>query len=445
MKNLKIPNTDKQRVVILGGGFAGMNAALHLKDSAYQVVLIDKHNYHTFQPLLYQVATGGLEPTSIAYPLRKLLKKHANIFFRMAEALFVDVDNKIVETNIGDISYDKLVIALGSTTNFFGLPEDSTSKMKTLKSITESLDLRSFLLENFEDALLEEDEEKKKSLMTVSIVGGGPTGVELAGAIGEMKKHMLPNDYKELDINNMQVHLFEATDKLLGPMSESSQKRALSYLKSFGVHVHLKSAVKSYDGNTLTLANNDTIHTDTVIWTAGVKGIPVNGLPKESLYPNGRIKVNAYNQVEGLENIYAIGDISCMVSENLPRGHAMVAPVGIQQGQLLAKNLMREKQGITPKAFNYFDKGSMATVGRNRAVVDFPGNKIKMGGLVAWSAWMVVHLMSLVGFRNKMIVLTGWLYNYMNYDRVLRLIIHPSKKRVVEKINKEIEESILES
>ena len=432
MVNLKIPDTAKQRVVILGGGFAGMNLALNLKDSDFQTVLIDKHNFHTFQPLLYQVATGGLEPTSIAYPLRKLLKKYSNVFFRMAEVQNVDTAKKVVLTNIGDISYDILVIAMGSTTNFFGLPEESTSKMKTLKSITESLDLRSFLLENFEDALLEEDEEKKNTLMTVSIVGGGPTGVELAGAIGEMKKHMLPNDYKELDINNMEVHLFEATDKLLGPMSKNSQKRALSYLKSFGVHVHLSSAVKSYSGKTLTLANGDAVNTGTVIWTAGVKGTPIPGLPENVLFPNGRIKVDTYNEVIGLNDVYAIGDISCMSSEESPRGHAMVAPVGIQQGQLLAKNLMRIKQGLKMKSFKYFDKGSMATVGRNRAVVDFPGNKIQAGGFVAWIAWMFVHLMSLVGFRNKMIVLTGWIYNYMNYDRVLRLIIHPSKNRTKE-------------
>lgn len=426
--DLKIPQTTQKRIVIIGGGFAGMNVAIHLRNSDYQIVLIDKHNYHTFQPLLYQVATGGLEPSSIAYPLRKLLKKIPNALFRLATVQNIDTAEKTVKTDIGDIRYDILVVALGSTTNFFNLPEESTSKMKSLKSIPQSLDLRSFILENFEQALLEEDESKRQALMNVAIVGGGPTGVELAGAMGEMKNHMLPNDYKELDISKMQVHLFEATGVLLGPMSEDSRNRAVEYLKKFDVHVHLNTAVQSYNDNILTLGNGDTLATETVIWTAGVKGAPVQGLPAEVYLPNGRIKVNQYNEVEGINDVYAIGDIACMMTEEFPRGHAMVAPAAIQQGELVAKNLLRKDKGQSKEIFKYFDKGSMATVGRNRAVVDFPGQKIKMGGFIAWIAWMFVHLMSLVGFRNKLIVFTGWMYNYLNYDRVLRLIIRPSKR-----------------
>ncbi len=426
--DLKIPQTSQKRIVIIGGGFAGMNVALHLKNSNFQVVLLDKHNYHAFQPLLYQVATGGLEPSSIAYPLRKLLRKIPNAFFRLAKVEDVDTGNKIVKTDIGEISYDILVVAIGSTTNFFNLPESSTSKMKSLKSIPEALDLRSFILENFEQVLLEEDEKKRQSLINIAIVGGGPTGVELAGAIGEMKNHMLPNDYPEIDFNKMQVHLFEATGNLLGPMSEDSRNRAVEYLKKFDVHVHLNTAVQSYSDNVLTLGNGDTLATETVIWTAGVKGATIHGLPTDSFLPNGRIKVNTFNEVEGTKDIYAIGDIAFMATEEFPRGHAMVAPAAIQQGELLAKNLLRKEKGQTPESFKYFDKGSMATVGRNKAVVDFPGQKVKMGGFIAWIAWMFVHLMSLVGFRNKLIVLTGWVYNYLNYDRVLRLIIRPSKK-----------------
>lgn len=426
--DLKIPQTSQKRIVIIGGGFAGMNVALHLKNSDFQIVLLDKHNYHAFQPLLYQVATGGLEPSSIAYPLRKLLRQIPNAFFRLAKVENVDTANKIVKTDIGDVNYDILVVAIGSTTNFFNLPEASTSKMKSLKSIPEALDLRSFILENFEQVLLESDEKKKQSLINIAIVGGGPTGVELAGAIGEMKNHMLPNDYPEIDFNKMQVHLFEATDNLLGPMSEDSRNRAVEYLKKFDVHVRLNTAVQSYSDNVLTLANGDTLATETVIWTAGVKGAPISGLPTESFLPNGRIKVNTFNEIEGTKDIYAIGDIAFMATEEFPRGHAMVAPAAIQQGELLAKNLLRKEKGQPTEAFKYFDKGSMATVGRNKAVVDFPGQKIKMGGFIAWIAWMFVHLMSLVGFRNKLIVLTGWLYNYLNYDRVLRLIIRPSKK-----------------
>jgi NADH dehydrogenase len=265
--------------------------------------------------------------------------------------------------------------------------------------------------------------------MNIAIVGGGPTGVELAGAIGEMKSHMLPGDYKELNLKKMQVHLFEASGNLLGPMSKDSQKRALEYLKNFGVHIHLNTAVKSFIDGQLIFGEEESLLTETVIWTAGVKGASISGLPLESYLPNGRIKVNEFNEVNGLENVYALGDLAFMSLEDFPRGHPMVAPVAIQQGELLSKNIMRKLNGTPLQAFKYFDKGSMATVGRNKAVVDFPRGKVKLGGFIAFIAWMIVHLMSLVGFRNKLIVLTGWLYNYMSYDRVLRLIIRPSRTR----------------
>lgn len=427
--DLKLPQTSQKRIVIIGGGFAGMNVALKLKNSNFQIVLLDKHNYHTFQPLLYQVATGGLEPTSIAYPLRKLIKNLPNVYFRIANVEQILTSEKIVKTDIGDLTYDILVLATGSTTNFFNLPEESTSKMKTLKSIPQALDLRSYILENFENALLETDLVHKQALMNIAIVGGGPTGVELAGAIGEMKSHMLPGDYKELNLKKMQVHLFEASGNLLGPMSKDSQKRALEYLKNFGVHIHLNTAVKSFIDGQLIFGEEESLLTETVIWTAGVKGASISGLPLESYLPNGRIKVNEFNEVNGLENVYALGDLAFMSLEDFPRGHPMVAPVAIQQGELLSKNIMRKLNGTPLQAFKYFDKGSMATVGRNKAVVDFPRGKVKLGGFIAFIAWMIVHLMSLVGFRNKLIVLTGWLYNYMSYDRVLRLIIRPSRTR----------------
>ena len=427
--DLKLPQTSQKRIVIIGGGFAGMNVALKLKNSNFQIVLLDKHNYHTFQPLLYQVATGGLEPTSIAYPLRKLIKNLPNVYFRIANVEQILTSEKIVKTDIGDLTYDILVLATGSTTNFFNLPEESTSKMKTLKSIPQALDLRSYILENFENALLETDLVRKQALMNIAIVGGGPTGVELAGAIGEMKSHMLPGDYKELNLKKMQVHLFEASGNLLGPMSKDSQKRALEYLKNFGVHIHLNTAVKSFIDGQLIFGEEESLLTETVIWTAGVKGASISGLPLESYLPNGRIKVNEFNEVNGLENVYALVDLAFMSLEDFPRGHPMVAPVAIQQGELLSKNIMRKLNGTPLQAFKYFDKGSMATVGRNKAVEDFPRGKVKLGGFIAFIAWMIVHLMSLVGFRNKLIVLTGWLYNYMSYDRVLRLIIRPSRTR----------------
>lgn len=427
--DLKLPQTTQKRIVIIGGGFAGMNVALKLKNTNFQIVLLDKHNYHTFQPLLYQVATGGLEPTSIAYPLRKLIKKLSNVFFRLANVENISTDEKIVKTDIGDLTYDILVIATGSTTNFFNLPEESTSKMKTLKSIPQALDLRSYILENFENALLETDFEHKQALMNIAIVGGGPTGVELAGAIGEMKSHMLPGDYKELNLKKMQVHLFEAAGSLLGPMSKESKNRSVEYLKKFGVNIHLNTAVKSFKNGQLVFGDDETLLTETVIWTAGVKGASLPGLPLDAYLPNSRLKVNAHNEISGVKDVYALGDIASMSSEDFPRGHPMVAPVAIQQGELLAKNIINKINGKPLESFKYFDKGSMATVGRNKAVVDLPGGKITMGGFLAFIAWMLVHLMSLVGFRNKLIVLTGWLYNYMNYDRVLRLIIRPSKTK----------------
>jgi len=426
--DLKIPQTSQKRIVIIGGGFAGINLALHLRNTDFQVVLLDKHNYHTFQPLLYQVATGGLEPTSIAYPLRKLIRKIPNAFFRLAVVENIQPDQKIIKTDIGELRYDYLAIATGSTTNFFNLDDETASSMKPLKSIPQSLDLRSYILENFEQALLEENEIKKQALLNIAIVGGGPTGVELAGAMGELKNHMLPKDYPEIDFSKMQVHLFEATDRLLGPMSPDSRERAVKYLQGFDVHVRLQCAVQSYKDGFLTLNSGETLPTETVIWTAGVKGAPVNGLPDTAYLPNGRIKVNPYNEVIGTPDIYAIGDIAYMELQDFPRGHAMVAPVAIQQGELLAKNLQRKIKGQSPEPFKYYDKGSMATVGRNKAVVDFPGQKLKIGGFVAWIAWMFVHLMSLVGFRNKLIVFTGWVYNYLNYDRTLRLIIRSSKR-----------------
>ena len=428
--NLRIPETSKKRVVIIGGGFGGMNVALKLKNSPYQVVLIDKQNYHTFQPLLYQVATGGLDATSIAYPLRKLLRKIPNAFYRMTEVLNIDTQNKFVQTEIGNLKYDILVIATGSTTNFFNLPEDSTVQMKSLKSIPEALEIRSYITENFEQVLLEKEPESIQSYINIAIVGGGPTGVELAGAIGEMKNRMLPRDYPEIDFSKMTVHLFEATGHVLGPMSEVSQQRALKYLEKFGVQVHLNTAVESYENHVLTLADGKKLDTKTVIWTAGVKGAPITGLPQDTYLRNGRILVNRFNEVQGLKDVYAIGDIACMVTDKIKRGHPMVAPVAIQQGELLAQNLIRLEEGLPIKEFEYFDKGSMATVGRDKAVVDFPGKKVSLGGFIAWIAWMFVHLMSLVGFRNKLIVFTGWLYNYINYDRVLRLVFFPSRHQV---------------
>jgi len=430
--DLKIPATGQARIVIIGGGFAGIELAQRLKSLDLQVVLIDQNNYHNFQPLMYQVATGGLEPGSIAYPLRKFMQKIPNAIFRMAKVLSVSTEENLLKTDIGDLKYDHLVIATGSKTNFFNLDDASINAMKQLKSIPQSLDIRSYILENFEEALLTSDPEKKAALMNIAIVGGGPTGVELAGALGEMQHTILPKDYPELDFRKMQVHLFEAQGALLNGMTDASQSKALKYIKEFGVKVWLNTAVKRYELGRLELQSGEVLHAETVIWAAGVKGAPIDGMDTAVYHPNGRIKVDDFNRIIGLNNVFAIGDVAAMSQTDYPRGHPMVAPVAIQQGILLAENIKRLQKGQALKPFKYFDKGSMATVGRNKAVVDFPGGHFNMGGFMAWIAWMFVHLLYLIGFKNKLTVMLGWVYNYINYDRTLRLIIRPSKQDRVE-------------
>lgn len=423
--DLKIPSTAQKRLVIIGGGFGGIEIAKALKNQDIQIVLLDKHNYHCFQPLLYQVATGGLEPGSIAYPLRKLMQDIPNGIFRLAEVTNINVNEQKVHTNIGDLKYDYLVIATGSVTNFFKFPKEVSSKMMQMKDIPQALNLRSFILENFEEALLTYDESKKEELINIAIVGGGPTGVELAGALGEMRNNILPKDYPEIDFTKMQIHLFESGKELLGAMHPENQAKALKYVKEFGVNIWLNTMVTDFNGDEVTIADGKKIKCETVIWTAGVKGNPIAGLSPESIVGN-RILVDEFCQVKNHPNIYAIGDVAAMIKEDLPKGHPMVAPVAIQQGDLVAKNIIAIIKGKPTKAFKYVDKGSMATVGRNKAVME--SNGIKMGGFIAWLAWLFVHVMSLVGFRNKITVTLGWLYNYFTYDRTLRLIIRPFKQ-----------------
>lgn len=431
-KDLKIPNTGQKRLVVIGGGFGGLEIASALRNADLQVVVIDKHNYLTFQPLLYQVATGGLEPGSIAYPLRRALRGFPNAIFRMAEVIQITPEDNSIETNNGWLAYDYLVLAVGSKTNFFNFKPEESGQMMQLKSVTNALDMRSFILQNYEKALLTSDELEKESLMNVAVVGGGPTGVELAGALGEMKNQILPKDYPELDFRKMQVHLFEASNRLLGAMSEYASEKSLKYIKGFGVNVWLDTFVTGYRDGVLTLNNGKTVSAQTMIWTAGVMGARIEGLGEQCHGPANRVLVDLMNKVVGYENIFAIGDIACMISENFPRGHPMVAPAAMQQGILLGKNIKNMLKGKPQKPFSYFDKGSMATVGRNKAVVDFPGNKGHLGGFIAWLAWMFVHAITLVGFRNKLIVMVGWLYNYFNYDQTLRLIIRPYKKTIID-------------
>ncbi|WP_435416229.1 NAD(P)/FAD-dependent oxidoreductase [Polaribacter aestuariivivens] len=424
---MNIPQTSFPRVVIIGGGFAGLAAAKGLEKQELQVVLIDKHNYHTFQPLLYQVATGGLEPDSIAFPLRKRFNDVDNFFFRLAEVVKINPEKNLVETSIGNLEYDELIIATGSTTNFFGNTNIQKYAME-MKSVPQSLNIRSLVLENFEEALLTSNFEERNALMNFVIVGGGPTGVELAGALAEMKKGILPKDYPDLDIRQMQINLIQSSGEILKGMSAKASEKAEDFLIDLGVNVWKNLRVLDYDGKIVTTNGVDHFKAETVIWAAGVKGQTVDGLQAECIIERAaRIKVDEYNKVFNYENIYAVGDVACMTSEKTPFGHPMMAQPAIQQGKLVAKNILAKLFNKKLKPFVYNDKGSMATIGRNKAVVDLP--KWKFQGVFAWFVWMFVHLFSLIGFRNKAIVFLNWVYNYIRFDRETRLIIRPYKKK----------------
>ena len=421
---LNIPDSSNPRVVIIGGGFAGVSIARKLKNKNFQVVLLDKHNYHNFQPLMYQVATGGLEAGSIAYPIRKIVKEHPEAFFRMTLVERIDTENKKVITDIGTIYYDYVVIATGSTNNYFGNAEVEKNSM-VMKTIPEALDIRSLMLENFELALQTNDMEERKALMNFVIVGAGPTGVELAGALAEMKNAVFPKDYPDLDISMMEINLVQGSDRVLDAMSKRSSKAAQKFLNDLGVKIHLKTIVTNYDGQTVTTKDGPSFKTQAMIWSAGVKGAPVDGVA-EAVDRATRIKVNEYNQVEGFTDVFALGDVAAMYGEKYQFGHPMMAQPAIQQGALLAENLERLVKKQSMKKFVYNDKGSMATIGRNKAVVDLP--KLHFNGIFAWFVWMFVHLFSLIGFKNKVLVFWSWVYNYFVFDRESRVIIRSYRK-----------------
>lgn len=425
---MNIPKTDKPRVVIVGGGFGGIQLARLLAKAPVQVVLFDRNNYHTFQPLLYQVSTAGLEPDSIAFPLRKVFNKQRNMFFRWGEVQRIIPEANRIETSIGELEYDYLVFASGSTTNFFGMKTVAENAMP-MKSVSEALNLRSTILQAFEEATLTDDTKERQELMTFVVVGGGPTGVETAGALAELKKHVLQHDFPELDLRLMRIYLLEASPRLLNGMSDIAGEKAVQFLQQLGVNVLLGAAVKDYDGSAIKLQDGSAITSKTLIWAAGVVGEMPEGLDKSIIQRGNRIKVDAHNRVEGHANIFAIGDVAAMpgTDERFPNGHPMVAPVAMQQGQLLARNFPKLLAGQELEAFRYFDKGSMATVGRNKAVVDI--HKVRFQGWLAWVAWLGLHLLMLVGFRNKLIVLTNWVWNYISYDRGTRLIVRPFKKK----------------
>ena len=424
---IEIPETSFPRVIIIGGGFGGIQVAKKLRNKEVQVVVLDQHNYHTFQPLLYQVATGGLEAGSIAYPIRKVIQEYDDFYFRLTAVKEIDTKNKKVSTEIGDLNYDYLVIATGSKTNYFGNKEIERNAM-AMKTIPQSLNIRSLILENFEQAVLIKDVTEKNSLINFVLVGGGPTGVELAGALAEMKKEILQKDYPDLDIDKMEINLIQGGDRILDSMSEKSSQEAEKFLIDLGVKVWKDVRVTNYDGRTITTNSNLTFDTATVIWTAGVQGALVSGLNSDALVEKiKRIRVNQFNQVRGYETIFAMGDIAMMELVDYPFGHPMMAQPAMQQGKLLGQNIIRliNNQPMIP--FEYNDKGSMATIGRNKAVVDLP--HFHFSGVFAWFVWMFVHLFSLIGFKNKAVVFLNWVYNYIRFDREGRLIIRPFKKK----------------
>lgn len=424
--SLNIPSSNLPRVVIIGGGFAGLSLIRHINKKEFQVILLDKNNYHTFQPLLYQLATGGLEVGSIAYPFRRYIKRYRNVIFRMAEVLDIAADKKEINTSIGILHYDYLVIATGSESNFFGngLLEKKAMQMK---NILQALDIRSLLLQNFELASQTTDLLLRKNLMTFVIAGGGPTGVELAGALAELKKHVLAKDYPELDLHNMEIYLLEGTERILGTMSPVASEKAFRFLSRMDVKILLNTKLKDFDGEKVLTENGMEIITKSLLWSAGIKGTIPAGISHDTIVLGNRIRTNIYNQVEIYENIFAIGDVAACVTERTPNGHHMVAAVAIQQGKLIASNLLQLKKGGSMNAFSYFNKGTLATIGRNKAVADF--KKLKFQGFPAWLIWIFIHLMAIVGFRSKIITLFDWFWNYISYDRALRLIIRPYKER----------------
>ena len=412
------------RVIILGGGFGGLKTAMCLDGKKdFEVLLIDRFNYHQFQPLFYQVATAGLDASNISFPLRKAFHNSKNVRIRIADIIEVRTAENRVTTSSGDYEYDILVIATGAATNFFGNAGISANALP-MKSTVESLRLRHHIIQNFENALEQSDPEILRDLLTIVIVGGGPTGVELAGAIAEMKNWVLPKDYPELDISQMKIYLIEGLDKLLAVMSPESSDRSTRYLKELGVNVITNAMVQDYDGKQLLLKDGKKIGTRTVIWAAGIKGNVPHGIPATAVVRGNRIVVDEFNQVKGFDNIYAIGDIAYMETSDYPNGHPQVAPVAIDQAKLLSKNLIRRSLDQLLKPFAYHHKGSMATVGRHKAVADIPKPEMQIGGFAAWFAWLVLHLFQIVGVKNRWFVFMNWIYNYFTFDQSLRLIFH---------------------
>jgi NADH dehydrogenase len=415
------------KVVIIGGGFAGLKLARTLNNKpGVEVLLIDKFNYHQFQPLFYQVATAALDASNISFPLRKVFQGSDNVRFRLAELQQVNSAQNTISTDIGEFQYDILVIATGADTNWFGNDQLKAAAFP-MKSTTEALQLRHRLIENFEKAVIASNAEERQAYMTIVVVGGGPTGVEVSGALADLKNHTLCKDYPELDFDQMKIYLLEGTGKTLGMMSEKSSRKSQAYLEEMGITVKLNSIMKAYDGNTVELQDGSRIITKTVIWAAGVRGNVPKGIDPSLVVRGNRIKVDRYSKVVGTNNIYAIGDIASMTTPLYENGHPQLANVAINQGELLGKNLLKltKNEGVLEE-YEYKDKGSMATIGRHKGVVDVPKPELHFGGFMGWLIWMGLHLFLILGVKNRVQVFINWVYNYFTWDQSLRLLIRNS-------------------
>lgn len=419
---LNIPGSDKKRVVIVGCGFAGLTLAKKLRNKDYQVVILDKHNYHQFPPLFYQVASAGLEESSILFPLRKIFQHYKNFHIRKVEVKSVNTENNTLITSSGEIGYDYLVLAHGATNAYFGSAE-MQKYSRGMKTIAEVLDLRNSLLMNFENALTAQSSEEREMLLTIVIIGGGPSGVEIAGALAEMNKYVLTKDYPEFKEIRAKIFLVEALDRVLSAMTEKSSDKARVFLENLGVHVLTNTKASGCDEKTVFLDSGKNINTGMIIWTAGITGNSLEGLGPECFTRSGRLIVDRYNRISGYSNVFAIGDIALQTEEKYPKGHPQVAQAAIQQAELLAQNLVRLKSNKPMKVFKYRDLGTMATVGRHLAVVELP--YVRFQGIFGWFVWMFIHLMSIIGVRNKLQIFINWAWKYFTYDQSTRIILRP--------------------
>lgn len=422
-----IKRDEQPRVVIVGGGLGGLHLAQSLRNTDFQVVLVDKNNYNQFPPLIYQVASAGLEPSNISFPFRRMFQGWKNFFFRLGEVKSIDPAENAIQTTIGTIHYKYLVLAAGATTNFFGNDnvERHTYPMKT---VTEAMSLRNKIFENLERAETEDNAERKQALMNIVIVGGGPSGVEIAGVLAEMKETVIPRDYHDLDVDAMNIYLVNAGDRLLQAMDLKSSYRAENDLREMGVNIILNKAVVDYKDKTIVLQDGNTIASETVIWVSGIKANAIEGIPYESVGRGNRIITDIYNKVKSMENVFAIGDQSFVEGDGeYPNGHPQLAQVAIQQAGNLATNIIRMEEGKELKKFRYRNLGTMATIGRKKAVVEI--GKLKFGGFAAWLLWLLVHLRSILGVKNKTAVFINWMWNYFNYKQSLRLILKPENKQ----------------